>query len=465
MEFFFNPKGIAVIGATADTNKIGYSILKNLTLGYKGHIYPVNPNYEQIEGLKCYPSVLDVPDPVDLVIIFIPAPKVPQAVKDCAGRGIPGVMIQSAGFAEVGCQGRLLQDQLKDMAQHTGIRIWGPNCMGLVDGIKKCIFSFVSRVMWDEGLIPGKVSLIVQSGLLSAGFLIDMMSHGISGISKACSIGNKVDVDECDILEYLSNDPDTEAIALYLESIPDGNRFIKLCRECKKPIVALKGGKTPRGAEAAMSHTASLAGNWRIIKGAFAQAGVIEAYDFYHMIDIARSLSMYPGPLSNTGNGNVAVLTFSGASGIVSTDIMDQYGLHVAKLSPSTINALEKIFPEWMPVSNPIDLWPAIERNGGQKAYEEAVKAVCEDPQVEAILLHMFIGGVTRQLNFDPIVQMTKDAQKPLFCWLLGTSQDTGLFRQKAREAGVPVFREISRAVECMSAVFQRFKHLQCISK
>ncbi len=455
MDFFFNPKGIAVIGATPNAKKVGYHILKNLLLGYKGQIYPVNSKYKEIEGLNCYGSVENVPDPVDLAIIFIPAPKVPRAVEECAARGIPGVMIESAGFAEVGEQGKSLQTQLKRVASETGIRIWGPNCMGLVDARKKHIFSFVSQVMWNEGLLPGKISLIVQSGLLSAGFLIDLMSHGISGISKACSIGNKVDVDECDLLEYLAADPDTEAIALYLESIPEGRRFLDLCKNCKKPIVALKGGKTSSGVKAAMSHTASMAGNWRVVRGALAQAGVIEAHDFFHMVDMARSLSIYPDGKGKR-NGGIAIITFSGASGIISSDLMEQEGLHPAILSKSTINSLKRIFPQWMPVSNPIDLWPAIELNGGQKSYEEAVKAVCHDPQVDAIFIHLFVGGITRQLNLEPIVEQARLAKKPIFCWLLGTRNDANFFQQKALEAGLPVFKEISRAVQCIKAVLLR---------
>jgi len=256
MDFFFKPKGVAVIGATGNKNKVGYSIVKNLTMGYKGEVYPVNPKYDEIEGMPCYPSVEEVPDPVDLAIIFVPASKVPDIVKQCAGRGIKGVMIQSAGFAEVGKRGIALQEELVQIAREKRIRVWGPNCMGLVDAVNKNVFSFVSPSIWDDGLLEGNVSLIVQSGLLSAGFLIDMMSHGTMGISKACSIGNKADVDECDVLEYLIGDPQTGAVGLYVEAVANGKRFLELCRQAEKPIVVLKGGKSAGGARAAMSHTA-----------------------------------------------------------------------------------------------------------------------------------------------------------------------------------------------------------------
>lgn len=318
MEFFFKPRGVALVGASANTDKGGFSILKNLITGFKGQIYPVNPRYEEIEGLRCYRSVLEVPDPVDLAIVFVPAEATLGAVHDCAARGIPGVMIQSAGFAESGdLQGEQLQDDLKRIRQDTGMRLWGPNCMGLVDGVHGQVFSFVAPAIWDEGLVAGKVSLIVQSGMLAAGFLIDLMTHGTMGISKACSIGNKVDVDECDILQYILDDPDTETICLYLESIMDGHRFLELCRRSTKPIVLLKGGKSVKGARAAMSHTASMAGNKEIVSAALAQVGVIEADGFRQLLDLGRALSMYP-KVNPPFSGRVAVLTFSGAAGIVS---------------------------------------------------------------------------------------------------------------------------------------------------
>ena len=454
MEFFFEPEGVAVVGATANKNKVGYSIIKNLIVGYRGEIYPVNPKYKEIEGKRCYSSISEIPDPVDLAIIFIPAPTVPGVVWECARRGIPGVMIQSAGFAEVGQEGRALQNEVVQIARQTGIRIWGPNCMGLVDAVRGHVFSFVSPVIWEEGLVPGKVSLVVQSGLLSAGFLIDIMSHGRTGISKACSIGNKADVDEADILEYLINDPETHAIGLYIESISEGPRFLELCRASKKPIIVLKGGKTEKGARAAMSHTASMAGNAQVVTGALRQAGAIEANDFHQMADISKALSMYPN-IGRKGRRRVAILTFSGAAGIVSTDLMADKGLELADLSEHTFSALKSVFPEWMPPSNPIDLWPAVERSGPERAYGEAMKAVCADPGVDAIVVHLFIGGVmSKQLDIAALADITRKAEKPLFVWAIGTREELREFRIRTEGMGVPVYGEIERTLDALAAVF-----------
>ena len=458
MDFFFKPRGIALIGASANPKKGGFSILTNLMKGFKGAIYPVNPRYKEIEGLTCYRSVLEVPDPLDLAIVFVPAEATLSAVQDCAQRLIPGVMIQSAGFAESGNRrGQRHQHDLKQIRQKTGMRLWGPNCMGLVDAVHGRVFSFVAPSIWDEGLVAGKVSLIVQSGMLAAGFLIDLMTHGTMGISKACSIGNKVDVDECDILQYLIDDPDTGAICLYLESIQDGRRFLEICRRSSKPIVALKGGKSAKGAEAAMSHTASIAGNRSVVRSALKQVGVVEADDFMELMDLGRSLSMYP-EVSSRSNGRIAVLTFSGAAGIVSSDFIERKGLMLADLSDSTKDDLKTIFPEWMPVSNPVDLWPAIERNGPEVTWERAFRAVCSDPNVDTIFFHKFTGGFSESSDIATLVKIARETHKPVFGWLLGKRKEALEFLVQANDLGVPMFREIKRAVKCMAAVMSRRK-------
>ncbi len=453
MDFFFNPAGIALLGATANEKKGGFSILKNLMTGFSGHIYPVNPRYTEINGLPCYANINQVPDPVDMAIIFVPAPVVPEVVQACADRGIPGVIIQSAGFAETGEKGKELQNQLAEISRRTGIRIWGPNCMGLVDVVHKNVFSFVTPSIWDEGLLSGNISLIVQSGMLSAGFLIDMMTRDKLGVSKACSIGNKMDVNECDILEYLLEDPDTAVVGLYLESIEEGRRFFEICKNATKPVVVLQGGKSEKGARAAMGHTASMACNSAIMKGALAQAGVVQADDFRQMIDFSRTLALFPN-VPRRRPGRIAIATFSGGAGIVSSDLLDRHELALADLSRDTLKSLKGVFPEWMPPSNPIDLWPAIERNGVDKAYGQTVDAVCADPGVDAVFLHAFVGGLIWRMKLKPIVETAMKAGKPIFFWLIGNENNTRHFQEEARQLKVPVFRELSRAVECMAAVF-----------
>jgi acetyltransferase len=453
MQCFFDPKSVAVIGASRDRKRGGYRILKNVKTGFQGPIYAVNPLCDQIDGLRCYPSVLDVPEPVDLAIVYVPARLVPAVVRQCAQRGVPGVIIESAGFAETGVTGKALQDELKQIAAETGIRLWGPNCMGLVDMVKRHVFSFVVENIWEEGALVGDVSLIVQSGFLSAGFVVDLMSHGGVGISKACSIGNKVDVDECDVLEWLLDDPHTKAIGLYLESVADGRRFMELCRRSRKPIVVLKGGKSAKGAEAAMSHTASLAGHGGVVSGAFAQVGVVGAHDFAQMMDICRTLARFP-EAPKTNRRRVAIITASGGAGIVSADFVDEVGLELAELSETTRRELQRVYPEWMPVANPVDLFPAIDRNG-PVAFRVAFEAVCADPDVDGVLFHFF--GLRAQDNrISPLLETIRRAGKPVIGWLIGQREALEQVHQQAAAEGIPVFRELYRATECLAAVLKQ---------
>ena len=447
MDIFFNPASIAVIGAS--NRKGGYQIVKNLLYGYKGAIYPVNPNYTEIQGIPCFPSLEDITNRVDLAIIFVPAPAVPSVLKSCALKGITRVMIESAGFAEVGDNGKAIQDHCTAIAKEAGIRIWGPNCMGLVDVRKKHFFTFMSPFIYEDGLIPGKVSLIAQSGMLSAAFLADLMSQRTIGISKVCSIGNKSDVDECDLLEYLLGDTETDVVALYLESIPRGRLFAEIAAKATKPIVVLKGGKSSAGARAAMSHTSSLSGNSRLLESVLQMSGVILANDFHQMIDLARTMAMIPDIVSTC---RAAILTFSGGAGILSCDLLEKHGINIAQLSEKTIDAFGNIFPDWMPVTNPVDLYPAMELHGRDPTYDQAISIAFEDPDVDVILVHYVAGLSNQTLDLNNVKIRADCLGKAVLFWLIGRREDARSFRLKAQACGIPVYGEISRVVECLSA-------------
>ena len=450
MDFFFQPRGVAVIGASSNPLKGGYSILKNLISGFPGKVYPVNPSYKEIEGIICYPDILSVPAPLDLAIVFVPAKAVPDLVSACAERGIKGVIIESGGFAESGEAGKALQDRLLSIMEKTGIRLWGPNCMGLVDFIHGHIFSFVSPTIWEQEFLPSDVSLIVQSGMLSAGFLMDLMSHNTMGVCKACSIGNRIDVDECDVLEYLIDDPHTGTIGLYVESITNGPRFLSLINSTEKPVVVLKGGKSEKGAKAAMSHTASLAGNNNVFQGALAQANVIEAKDFKQMMDILKTVSAFKHLPSIPGK-KVIVLTYSGAAGILSSDFIDEVGLELSDLEGETKALMQSVFPDWMPVSNPVDMWPAIEKNGRKKVYGTAFMAAATDPCSHAILFHAFISPGAKLPDPKTFRDLAEHARKPIVCWSMGNREDVAAFNTNLQKAGIPVYGELYRAVECLA--------------
>jgi len=275
MKAFFEPTSVALIGASTNPTHPGHSLFLNMQDCFAERFYPVNPKVSEINGRTCYPDILAVPAAIDLAVVFIPARSIPPVLEQCAAKGIRRVVIESGGFAETGPTGLAIQEKCLEIARRNHMRLWGPNCMGLINVTQMKVLSFMLQRLWKGRFLQGNVSMVVQSGMLSAGFLATILNQTPFGLSKIASIGNKIDVDEADVMEYLISDPDTAVIALYLESIKNGRRFFDLCRSTDKPIVVLKSGRTQSGAQAATSHTASLAQNDGIVDGALRQAGVI----------------------------------------------------------------------------------------------------------------------------------------------------------------------------------------------
>jgi len=456
IDFFFDPKGIAVVGATLEPYHGGRHLVENLTHGYQGPIYPVNPKRSEILGLKCYSKVSDIEGPLDIALIFVPANSVPQVLEDCVTKGVRGAIVQSGGFAEVGPEGRALQDRCLDIARKGRLRMWGPNCMGLIDIGRRYVFSFIIPEAWEGTMNQGHISLIVQSGLLSAGFITTLMANKTLGLAKVCSIGNKSDVEETEILEYLLKDPATKVIALYLESFVHGRRFFELASSSDKPMVVLKGGKSPLAAGAAASHTASLAGNYDLIRGVLKQAAVHQADDFFEMVDIARSLEKdFCLKHPPDRKPRIAILSYSGASGIVTTDHMDKYGLTLAHLSPQTQKKLEQLSPAWMPINNPVDYYPAMEKHGPALAYKHAMKTLLDDPEVDGMIVHLFAGFGIWFLNMKEILSGIQKPCKPILSWLIGPEKGREPTRLALEEEGWPTFYEIHRTVKVMASLFE----------
>lgn len=447
MQTFFSPRSVAVVGAGG--KNLGNHVVKNLIAGYKGAIYPVNPNYEEIEGLKCYPGIDAIPDPVDLAIVLVPARIIPKVLEVCAAKGTRRVIIESAGFSETGEEGHALQQHCNEIAARGGIRLWGPNCMGLVDVHRQYFFTFMDPRIRAEGLLPGRISLIVQSGMMSAIFLAELARMGI-GVAKACSIGNRCDVDECDLIEYLRNDPDTDVIALYLESILRGRRFAELVRQSPKPVVLLKGGQSQAGALAAMSHTSSLAGNSRLLNSILDQSGAVMADSIFQMMDLANTLTLIPR-LNPTCR--IAIITLSGGAGILACDALERSGLTVATLCDETKTKLAEIFPPWMPPSNPIDLFPAVSVRGRAAAFQGALEAAFSDPGVDVVVIH-FVAGLDESVPDLAAMKKTADQLgKTIVFWLMGLTDGKRRFAEGARQAGFAVHSDATRLSECLSAV------------
>ncbi len=445
MQTFFDPRSVAVVGASA--KNLGNHVVLNLKAGFKGPIYPVNPNYPQIEGLPCYPSIDAIPGQLDLAIVIVPAQMIPTVLEACARKGTRRVIIESAGFSETGPEGRALQARCDQIARPAGIRLWGPNCMGIVDVRQQHFFTFMHPNIRKEGLLPGRISLIVQSGMMSAIFLAELARRGI-GVAKACSIGNRADVDECDLIEYLEQDPDTDVIALYLESILRGRRFTELAQAAKKPIVLLKGGQSQAGAKAAMSHTSSLAGNARLLKSVLSQAGVVMADSIFQMMDMAHTLAMLP---RLNPAGRVAIMTLSGGAGILACDALERGGLTIAPLAEQTRERLAEVFPAWMPPANPIDLFPAVAQRGRVVAFEKAFAATLADPDIDVIVIHYVAGIDAGVPDIQGMKSMAERSQKTVVFWLMGLAEGKRLVSETARNAGIAVFDDATRLAECVA--------------
>ncbi|MBU2548974.1 MAG: CoA-binding protein [Proteobacteria bacterium] len=446
MDKFINPESVAVIGVSADPHRLGYSVFSNLKDSFSGRFYPVNPKYDRVDGLPCWPDLASLPETPDLAIVIVPAAAAPAVLEECGRKGITRVQIQSAGFSEVGPAGRAIQDRCDEVAARYGLRIWGPNCMGMVNGQTGLVASFMRPDIWRDKLKPGNVSLIVQSGMLAAGFLMQVLSDGYFGLRVACSIGNRAGVTECDLLEYLVDDPLTEAVGLYLESVADVPRFREAVSRLGRPVVLLKGGTSAEGAKAARSHTASLAGNAELAEGFFRQLGLIRAHDFVEMMDLLKALVLWRG---RKGGRRIAIITGSGAAGIVASDHLSRQGMTLADLSPATVEALKTVYPPWMGPENPLDLFPALGHSGPITVYQTVFKALLEDPGVDGIFMQTFVDAriVKHARKFMDILQ---NSSKPVVIWPMGDAAWFKPFRDEVEGLGLPAYPEISR---CISAL------------
>jgi acetyltransferase len=441
-----NSKSVAIIGVSSDPNKAASPILsKMLDFGFEGKVCPVNPRLDSIMGLPVYASVKDVEGQVDLAIISTPPKTVPDILKECVEKKVKAAIINTEGFAEVGEKGKKLQQEVANIVKSTGIRVLGPNTMGVV-----CPATKLSTSIADLGeVVEGNVGFIAQSGLFAGGLLRHIAHFEYFGLSSAISLGNKVDIDESDALEFLAGDDKTEVIALYLEGIKDGRRFIQAARKAsaKKPIVLVKGGRTSRGAEAALSHTASLASNSKVFKAALKQTGIIETDDFCDLIDITRAFAFQPLPKGN----RVAIVTNSGACGIVAIDFCISHGLDIATFKPETTAKLLELLEEDSKVRNPVDTFPAGMKYGREKVYEISLDVVLEDEGVDAAIVIVFvIGDMTPDCIIAPA---RRHPEKPVLVSTYGLLEDES--KRSLNKARIPDYTFAEPAILALSHMYK----------
>ena len=372
---FFSPKGVAIIGASTNPNKLSHGILKNLSqYGFEGGIYPVNPNADQILGLPVYPDISDVPDPVDLAVVVLPAPMTPEVLKACGERGIKAVIIISGGFKEVGEGGLALERECLDIAQSYGMRLIGPNCVGTLDLHTGLNTTFIQGVP-----ATGNIGFLSQSGAICGG-VVDYIANKEIGFSHFASLGNELDVDETDLIEFFGEHPKVNVIAAYIEEIQNGEKFLKITSKIsrKKPIVLLKAGQTDAGARAVSSHTGSMAGSYAAYQAAFRQAGVIEVDSLQALFDVAWALSCQPLPIHN----QVAIVTNSGGPSALASDALAANGFDLAIIPPEKQAILaEKLNPSAQ-VENPVDML------GGAtpEEFSHCLATLLDEPGIDVLL-------------------------------------------------------------------------------
>ena len=376
LSVFFRPRGVAVIGASRDPNKLGYGVVRNLLeQGYEGPVYPVNPNAEEILGLRAYRSIGTVPDPADLAVIVVPAPHVEQALIETGERGVKGVIIITGGFREVGPEGAAREARVKQIAEQYGIRLLGPNCIGVIDTHTPLNTTFVTG-----SPRPGEIALVSQSGALAAAVIDWAVGSGV-GFSRIVSLGNQAGVTEAEMLEAVAQDERTRAVLVYLEGVSDGRAFIEAARRASErvPVVALKVGRGQSSARAVSSHTGALAGTDAAYDAAFRRAGVLRARGLEEMLDWARALAWQPLPQGN----RVAVLTNAGGPGIIALEALEEEGLRLAPLSEQTKAFLRRRVPPAASVENPVDILPG----SGPATYALCLDALLDDDAVDAVVV------------------------------------------------------------------------------
>ncbi|MBO3768340.1 MAG: CoA-binding protein [Thermoproteota archaeon] len=460
LSYLIRPKSIALVGASANKSKIG-GIMWSYLQSFPGKKYPVNIKQEAIDGAKTYSSLTDIPEEVDLAIIAIPAKNILSVIDDCIKKNVKAAIIISSGFSETGEQGRKLEDEIRNKISNTDLVVLGPNTLGVYVPSVNLDSMFVVR---EKSKRPssGPIAYISQSGASAVGFM-DMAECHHYGISAFIGLGNKLDVNENDMLELFFNEKDTKVICMHLESIVDGHRLLKLCKKITpfKPIIILKAGRTEAGAKAAMLHTGSMAKTSQVIDGAFKQVGVIKANDMLELFDYSRILA-YQKPMFGP---RVAVVTSGGGYGVIATDYIEDSnvggGLKMAELSAHSKLKLREKLPSFASVDNPIDLTG----NVTDEMFDYAFKVVNEDENVDGVLAFPLI---QTPLTTDKLIDITewwfKNGKKPMVPCIIGGSYSEEVIR-KLEALEVPVFPDIRRAVLSLRVLYERGKYLMKVKK
>ena len=433
LEAVFRPKSVAVIGASTAPGKLGHDILANLKNGgFPGPLYPINPKAEEILGLKVYKSIADTPSAPDLAVVVIPAKIVAATIEQCAAKGVQGAIVITGGFAEAGPDGERLQDELAQVVRKTGIRVVGPNCQGVNMPHEQMCAS------WPLITTKGKIAFASQSGTVGAAFL-DMAAAEHLGVSGFVSLGNRVDVDEAEVLSYFNQDPHTAVIALYLEGVKRASYFLDALREVSKPVVILKAGRTVQGSKAAESHTKSMAGTDAIYDALFRKYQVYRADTLEELFDFAKALAYLPKPQGR----RLMITTSSGGAAILAIDEAEKHGLVAPEPNPILQERLREMLPAHCNVGNPVDLTG--DAISAPELYKQVMDKTKDDYDTQVVIFGDPIPGAAQQVTPGA-------AELVVF---LGGAEVEREERLKLYEAGIPVFPTPERGIKALAQFFR----------
>lgn len=452
LDKIFNPKTIAVIGASDQKGKVGYALFRNLiSSDYDGIIYPVNNKRKNVQSIKAYPRIKDLPDKIDLAIIATPAKTVPKIVEECGQAGVSGAVIISAGFEEAGREGEIMSGKILKTGRKYKMRIIGPNCLGFIQPAIHLNASFASKMA-----LPGKIAFISQSGALGTAIL-DWSVKNKVGFSYFVSIGSMLDVGFHDLIDYFGQDKKTTSILIYMESLTNARKFLSAARAFSrtKPIIVLKVGRSSEGARAAKSHTGSLAGNDAVFNAAFQRAGIIRVETVDDLFDSAKTLAMQPRPLGN----RLAVITNAGGPGVIATDALIYSQGKIANLSKDTIDKLDKVLPPAWSHANPVDVLGDADAD----RYKRALTLCLNDDGVDGVLAILTPQAMTNPTEVAQKMATiaNKDRKTILACWMGG--EDVAQGREILESGSIPVYRSPENAVRCFMYMYNYSKNLELL--
>jgi len=447
----FFPKSVAIIGASRNPRKLGYQSLKALIEAeYKGKIYPINPNAQNVGGYKSYPSILEVPDPIDLVIISLPPDGVLDAVKECAKKRVKGLVIFASGFKELDEQGAQTEKEMARICDEVGIKIIGPNTIGMMNSYCNLNASFAPI----GKLSKGDISLVSQSGGMGTTLLSYIIEENL-GFSKYVGVGNRANVEIADMLLYLKEDPTTKVICLFIEGLDKAREFLQAAKEAakEKAVIVYKVGKTEVSNNAAFSHTGSLAGTYQLYKAAFTQAGILEVVEPSELIDAAKAISILPPAKGE----NVALITHTAGPSLVITEVLERYGIKIAELSEETKKRIQKEIPIKINVQNPVDLTGVA--YVFSNLYGTVGEIILRDKNVD-VLVAVYTPSFQSEIPLPAkeLIEITKETSKPVIAALI--SPNTRPIQEKAQleKNGVAVYQNPERAAKATANYIKYWK-------